>query len=29
LQERAQALKDHYDQDREWRGLEAGDFIEH
>lgn len=29
LQEQSVALKDYYDQDREWRDLEAGDFVEY
>jgi Zn-dependent peptidase ImmA (M78 family)/DNA-binding XRE family transcriptional regulator len=29
LQEQALTLKDHYDQDREWRDLEVGDFVEY
>jgi Zn-dependent peptidase ImmA (M78 family)/DNA-binding XRE family transcriptional regulator len=29
IQEQADALKDHYDQSREWRDLEAGDFVEY
>lgn len=29
LLDQEQALKQHYDQDRQWRDLEAGDFVDY